>query len=473
MAKPYDLVNEVQSTLSVAFVHGTDVKLTLASVVGFPTGGEYIRAGKYEADHWVLYEYTGISGSDLTGLTPCTLGVVETDAAWTFPIGTVVEVTNAAEMVKDVRDESPAKSTLTTKGDIYAASAASTPARLGVGADGQRPVAASGETTGMKWEGFDGAITTKTAVATLTVAQVGTVLVSCAATPYTITLPTAVDNAGLRYHFIKTDANYFLITLAANGAQTFNYPNDNGAAQTTYPRLNTYCAEVTVISDGANWQCINEKLGLVPSCKAYLSGNQNDLTNNAGLIIDLNAVAYDIGSNFVLTEWESGTASATSASHLVDTVGASFTAAMVGHRIKNTTDSTYTYITVFNSASDVSVRDNIFVNTEGYQILNAKFVIPIPGKYFVKGMLTTTSVSTVADAKYGVNLLKNSTSYLSNCASHASYASSLGVIEITIENLDAGDYLEQTAYSAAGVNTVAIAGDEASTHLIIRLWEKA
>ena len=151
MSKPYDVVNEIQSTLSVAFVHGTDASLTLTSVAGFPTGGGYIRVGAYEADHWVLLEYTGIATNDLTGLTPCTLGVVETEAAWTFPIGTVVEVTNAAEMVKDVRDESPAKTILTTKGDIYAASAASTPARLGVGADGESLVADSGETTGLGW----------------------------------------------------------------------------------------------------------------------------------------------------------------------------------------------------------------------------------------------------------------------------------------------------------------------------------
>jgi len=52
----------------------------------------------------VLYEYTGIATNDLTGLTLCTLGVVETDAAYTFAIDTVVEVTNAAEMVKDVQD---------------------------------------------------------------------------------------------------------------------------------------------------------------------------------------------------------------------------------------------------------------------------------------------------------------------------------------------------------------------------------
>jgi hypothetical protein len=44
------------------------------------------------------------------------------------------------------------KSTLTTKGDIYAASADSTPARVGVGDNGQVLTADSGETTGVKWE---------------------------------------------------------------------------------------------------------------------------------------------------------------------------------------------------------------------------------------------------------------------------------------------------------------------------------
>lgn len=43
------------------------------------------------------------------------------------------------------------KSTLTTKGDIYAASAASTPARLGVGSNNTILIADSTQTTGIKW----------------------------------------------------------------------------------------------------------------------------------------------------------------------------------------------------------------------------------------------------------------------------------------------------------------------------------
>lgn len=45
----------------------------------------------------------------------------------------------------------PLKADLTTKGDIWAASAASTPARVGVGANGTVPVADSAQTCGFSW----------------------------------------------------------------------------------------------------------------------------------------------------------------------------------------------------------------------------------------------------------------------------------------------------------------------------------
>jgi len=140
-------------------------------------------------------------------------------------------------------------------------------------------------------------VTTKTTTDTLTVAEAGLIKVS-AASAYTLTLPTAVGYAGLTYHFVKTDANYNLITLDGNGTETFNFPNDDGVPKETYTRLNTYCAEVTVVSDGSNWQCINEKLGQVPECWVYLSANQENLTSGTWTLVTLDSEEYDIGNNF-------------------------------------------------------------------------------------------------------------------------------------------------------------------------------
>jgi len=90
MAKPYVPTNEVQGALTSDFVHGTDNHLHLVSAADFDAGGGYIRVQTTDGAHWALYEYTAVSTNDLTGLTPCTLGVVETDAAYTFPAGAYV-----------------------------------------------------------------------------------------------------------------------------------------------------------------------------------------------------------------------------------------------------------------------------------------------------------------------------------------------------------------------------------------------
>jgi len=401
MAKPYAVVNEVQTTLAVAFVHGTDAAATLTSAVGFPAGGGYVRFGVAGAVHWTLYEYTGIATNDLTGLTPCTLGVVESEAAYTFAIGTHVELTNAAEQIEDIRTDR---------------------------------------------------VTAKTGVGTLNVSEFGTILVSAAAA-YTLTLPTAVGHTGRGYHVIKTDANYNLITLDGDGTETFNYENSTGAPVTTYPRLNTYCAEVTVVSDGSNWQCINEVNGQMPAAKAHCSLDQLDIPTVTWVIPDFDTEDYDIGSNYDVSVWVGSSATSTAANHLVDS-SAPFTAAMVGYRVHNTTDDAYAWITAYNSTTDVTVSADIFASGEDYEIHYSQFVCPIDGAYDVSIAITYKTGTTVADTKYMARTIKNEVLEPFVYSLHSSNNSSIGTPIYYSAHYSANDVITGGLFHSAGVGTV-------------------
>lgn len=98
MAKPYVSANEIENTLASDYVHGTDNHAHLTSAAGFPTGGGYIRIGNETS--FCLCEYTAVSTNDLTGVIPCTLGVVVSvgDETKTWPATTEVSLVDAAEM---------------------------------------------------------------------------------------------------------------------------------------------------------------------------------------------------------------------------------------------------------------------------------------------------------------------------------------------------------------------------------------
>lgn len=63
-----------------------------------------------------------------------------------------------------------------------------------------------------------------------------------------------------------------------------------------------------------------------------------------------------------------GTASATTANHLIDATLSPFVAGDVGKKVWNTTDNTYATITTYNSTSDVTLSANIMAKDEGYLI---------------------------------------------------------------------------------------------------------
>ena len=311
-------------------------------------------------------------------------------------------------------------------------------------------------------------VTTKSGTCTLTVAEQGLILVS-AGSDYTINLPTAVGNLGLTYHVIKTDNNYNAVTFDGDGTETINYENSTGTPNLTYARLNTLCAEATFVSDNSNWQVMNEAMGQVPECKVYLGTDQNDVTQGVTRVIELDTESYDIGSNFNVGTWVTGTATATTATHLIDTTNNPFTAAMVNKRVKNTTDTTYTYIKTYNSTSDVTLDADIFVNGEGYEIKYARFTAPISGKYFIQ--VYTTYTETEADTQLYAALLKNNASLVS-ISKTLSIVAFCSPIASTIESLSVNDYITSALYHNSSVSTIDIMSDINRTCMTIKLESK-
>jgi len=87
-------------------------------------------------------------------------------------------------------------------------------------------------------------VVTKTTTATLVLTE-STILADATGGSFTITLPTAVGNTGKVYKLKKTNASN-AVTIDGNGAQTID-----GYADIDMVALND---EITIISDGTNWQ---------------------------------------------------------------------------------------------------------------------------------------------------------------------------------------------------------------------------
>jgi len=241
----------------------------------------------------------------------------------------------------------------------------------------------------------------------------------------------------------------------------------------TFTRLNTYCAEVTIVSDGSNWQCRNEKLGQVPMAKVYLNGDYTALPNATFIVVGFNTENFDIGDNFDLSIWVSGTATSTLANHLVDSNGA-FTSAMVGYRVKNTTDTTYAYITAYNSATDVTLSADIFVDTEAYEIKNCKYVIPIAGKYECNGFCNYDSTNMVADKRFYAQIMYGTATNIEAANIHSGIAGKeLGLpLATTAKTFAANDEIKMRAYHEAEVDTIIVNGRHENTWMYIKLISK-
>jgi hypothetical protein len=163
------------------------------------------------------------------------------------------------------------------------------------------------------------------------------------------------------------------------------------------------------------------------------------------------APSFDVQGEFNVTVL-SGSATSTSANHLVDT-GAAFVAADVGRTVWNTTDNTYARITARNSGTDVTLDADIMANGEGYKAAFSRFTALAAGVYGAIGALQT---ETMTDGKlaYGY-VYKNGAAVVANIVS-AGTADNLAPNPSCFVRLEIGDYLDLRTYhtnaAALGIN---------------------
>lgn len=142
--------------------------------------------------------------------------------------------------------------TLTTKGDLLVKTTAGF-ARQGVGANGLFLKADSTQTNGVTWSAAGGVSTTasKTGNYTLVNGTDQVVFGDASGGAFTFTLPTAVGNTGQIFTMIKITTSTASITIATTSAQTL------GSMASGVAKLDFINENLTVVSDGTNWQVLN------------------------------------------------------------------------------------------------------------------------------------------------------------------------------------------------------------------------
>lgn len=157
-------------------------------------------------------------------------------------------VNGVTSAIQTQLDAKQARATLTTKGDLYVATASATVARQAIGTDGQVLTADSAQTNGLKWAtptaATTYAIATKTGNYTVDVTDY-CLLGDATGGGFTFTLPAAASNSGRVFQFKKLDSSANIVTVDGNASETID-----GA--TTYTLTIQY-ESITIISDGTSW----------------------------------------------------------------------------------------------------------------------------------------------------------------------------------------------------------------------------
>jgi len=215
-----DLVTDLPADFEV---FGQAVATSMADLLGGTTGQILAKNSATDMDFvWIANDQGDITG--ITATTPLTgggtsgavtvgiqdalttqKGAVQLSDSTSTTSSILAATPTAVKSAYDLANGAVAKSTFTTKGDIVAATAASTISRLGVGTNGQVLTADSTAATGIKWAsaGSGAVVQVVSASASTAVATSSNVYADVTGVTATIT-PTSASNKILVFVVIGT-----------------------------------------------------------------------------------------------------------------------------------------------------------------------------------------------------------------------------------------------------------------------------
>jgi len=179
------------------------------------------------------------------------------------------------------------------------------------------------------------------------------------------------------------------------------------------------------------------------AARAYFTGDKYQIKDRTRVKVRLNTEDYDLQGEFDPTD-KDGTATATTANHLIDTTLNQFTAADVGRTVWNSTDNTYATVTHYYSVSDLVIDSDIMANGEGYRVYAGRYTAKVAGLYLATGMIRYYPGEDEMHAQASVQ--KNGTDR-STLSSYQSGSNGITVPITAVLFLAVDDYLELVTWN--------------------------
>ena len=234
-------ISSSQTTITVAT--GTGSALMGGVTLAAGNVDQFLVAIDVDTNNEEIVAVTGISGDTLTVVRERagTSGIAHTAGASVKHVFTGDDATFFTAGVATANAAIP-KSLVTTKGDLVTATAGSTPARLGVGANGYVLTADSTEVNGVKWAPSPGdvtltgtqTLTNKTLTApfiNLGVLKTPKEIITVSATAATGTINFDAETQGVLYYTTAASGNWTL-NVRGSGSTTLNSIMAIGEAMT-------------------------------------------------------------------------------------------------------------------------------------------------------------------------------------------------------------------------------------------------